>query len=94
MYKASYILRISWTGLVVSSSGHAPKKFVICVRMRDSGHASATEVVQRPVRVDVTSEDDGVGAPGANLEVILVNVVRQPETVESVSNVFKNVVQD
>lgn len=55
MYKASYILRTDWTALVVSSSGHAPKKFVICVRMRDSGHASVTEVVQRLVRAVVTS---------------------------------------
>ena len=39
------------------------------MRMRDSGHALVTEVVQRMVGVDVTSEDEGVGAPGVNSEV-------------------------
>jgi len=52
-----------------------------------------TELVQRLVRVDLTSSDEGVEAPGANFEVIFVNEVRQPATVESVSNVFRNVEQ-
>jgi len=61
--------------------------------MRDSGHEFVTELVQRLVRVDVTSADEGVEAPGANLEVIFVNVVRQPARVESELNVFRNAVQ-
>ena len=52
-----------------------------------------TELVQRLVRVDVTSEDEGVSAPGAKAEVIFVNVVRQLDRVESVLSSFKNVVQ-
>lgn len=59
--------------------------------MRDSEQA---ELVQRLVRVDVASEDDGVLAPGANLEVIHFNVERQPARVESVLSVFKNALQD
>jgi len=62
--------------------------------MRDSGQVAVTELVQRLVRVVVTTEDEGfVGAPGAKTEVIFVNVDRQLLTVESVSRLFKNVVQ-
>jgi hypothetical protein len=81
------------TGLVVSSLGHAAKKAVICERMGDSGHAPVTVLVQRPVRVVVTSDDEGVGSPGAKAEVIFVNVVRQLVRVESELSAFKNVVQ-
>jgi len=94
VYKTSYILRTDWTVLIVSSLVHAPTKFVICVRMRDSGHAPVTELVQRSVRVVVTSEDVGVEAPGANVEVIFVNVERQLAREESELSVFKNAVQD
>jgi hypothetical protein len=73
---------------------HAASKAVICVRMRDSGHALATEEVQRLVRVDVTSDDEGVGPPGAKAAVTFVNVERQLARVESVLSAFKNVVQD
>lgn len=52
-----------------------------------------TELAQRLVRVDETSESEGVGAPGANAEVIFVNVERQLAKVESVLSAFKNVVQ-
>lgn len=53
-----------------------------------------TELVQRSVRVVVTSEDVGVEAPGANVEVIFVNVERQLAREESELSVFKNAVQD
>jgi hypothetical protein len=62
--------------------------------MRDSGHAPVTELVQRLDRVDVTSEDEGVEASGANLDVIFVNVVRQLARVVSLLSVVKNVEQD
>jgi hypothetical protein len=61
--------------------------------MRDSGHAPVTELAQRLVRVDVTSDDEGVGLPGAKAEVIFVNVERQLARVGSVLRVFRNVVQ-
>ena len=44
---------------------------MICVRMRDLGHTPVTELAQRLVRVDVTSDDEGVGLPGVKAEVIL-----------------------
>lgn len=53
-----------------------------------------TELEQRSVRVDVTSEDVGVEAPGANKEVIFVNVERQLATEGSELSVVKNAVQD
>ena len=52
-----------------------------------------TESVQNLVRVDVTSEDEGVLAPGAKAEVIFVNIERQLERVEFVLSARKNVVQ-
>jgi len=52
-----------------------------------------TELEQRSVRVDVTSEDEGVEAPGANKAVIFVNVERQLATEGSESSVVKNAVQ-
>jgi len=58
--------------------------------MRDSGHVSVTELVQRLSRVDLTSEDEGVAAPGANLDVIFDNVERQLAREGSVLRVFKN----
>jgi len=94
VYKTSYKLRTIWTGLVVSSTVHAPTRFVICVRIRESGHALVTELVQRLDRVDVTSVDEGVEAFGANLEVSLVKVERQLAKVGSALSVFKNVEQD
>lgn len=53
-----------------------------------------TELEQRLVRVDVTSEEEGVGAPGANKAVIFVNVERQLATKGSELSVVKNAVQD
>ena len=63
------------------------------MRMRDSGHAPVTELVQRLVRVELTSDDEGVGPPGAKAVVIFVNVERQLLRVESVLSAFKNVEQ-
>jgi hypothetical protein len=62
--------------------------------MRDSGHAPVTELVQRLVRADVTSDDEGVGLPGAKAEVIFVNVERQLVRVGLVLSAIKNVEQD
>jgi hypothetical protein len=62
--------------------------------MRDSGHTPVSELVQRLVRVDVTSEDEGVEASGANLEVIFFNVEKQLARVESLLSVVKNTEQD
>ena len=61
--------------------------------MRDSGHAPETELEQRLVRVDVTSDDEGVASPGAKAEVIFVNVERQLAREGSVFRVFRNAVQ-
>ena len=52
-----------------------------------------TELVQRLSRVDVTSEDEGVGAPGANLVVTFFNVERQLARVASALRSFKNEAQ-
>ena len=60
---------------------------------RDSGHVPVTESVQNLVRVDITSEDEGVLVPRAKAEVIFINIERQLERVEFVLSARKNVVQ-
>ena len=61
--------------------------------MRDSGHALAAVLGQRLVRVEVTSDDEGVGPPGVKAEVIFVNVERQLAKEVSVLSAAKNVLQ-
>jgi hypothetical protein len=63
--------------------------------MRDSGQALVAELVQRLVRVVLTSEDEGVvEVPGAKREVMFDNVERQLARVASVLSVVKNEEQD
>lgn len=52
-----------------------------------------TELGQRLPRAVVTSVDEGVGAPGANAEVMLFNKERQLAKVGSELSVIKYVVQ-
>jgi hypothetical protein len=87
-------VQTAWLALLVSSVGHAAKKAVICVRMRDWEHALVAELAQRLVRVDETSADEGVEAPGEKAVVIFVNVERQLLRVGSVLSAVKNVEQD
>jgi hypothetical protein len=52
-----------------------------------------TESLQSLVRAGVTSDDEGVGLPGAKAEVTLVSVERQLARLESLLSEFKKVVQ-
>jgi len=86
--------RTPGTGSAFSSVEHATTKSVRFWRILDWGHALVTEPLQRLVKEDVTSDDEGVGLPGAKAVVTFVIVERQLVRVESALRAFKKLLQE